>query len=445
MNRLIPALGLVAALVSSSAAAGLPPEQEDGRQVPPESGPPPAPPTAVEPAAGPPPAQAAAGLALFGDARVRFTGYFDAGIFKAAGDGVAYARDAAKQRHPEYASFPWVFLGDPWSNPINSQGDSADLGLDRTNVPRFDPIHSHGKASFIVNNVNLGVLGSVGDGLLFETSLNFEPRGGTLGSSGDQLDVDLAYVEWIPAHDLDLHLFIGKFESTFGLEYRTRKAPDRFGITPSIISRYTVGPLTGLKMRGSVLSGALTLNAALSNGAPTTEKFAHFFSELAANSGKTLSARLSYRLPTRAFLEVGASGVYGSQAAQPDASRLYRQIGADVRLVLGDLTLQAEALRAIADGGGVADAPFLRSTGWYLEGDYQLLPWLGLLARADQRHAQMFAPPNLYLTETVRGTLALRFDLSANAIAKVEYLRILELDGPDLDDDIVTSSFIFRF
>ena len=40
-----------------------------------------------------------------------------------------------------------------------------------------------------------------------ETSLNFEPRQGRLGSSGDQFDLDLAYLEWVPFKTADVHVF----------------------------------------------------------------------------------------------------------------------------------------------------------------------------------------------------------------------------------------------
>ena len=165
---------------------------------------------------------------------------------------MAYVRDASHVQHPEWASIPWVFLGDPSAHyPINSQGDSADLGLDRTNIPRYDPIHSHGKPSFIVNMLNLDLVASLGEHLLAEASLSFEPRMGSFGSTGNTINVNLVYLEWKPSTTYDLHLFAGKFESTFGVEYRGRKAPDRFGVTPSLICRYTCGTPTGLKVRGS--------------------------------------------------------------------------------------------------------------------------------------------------------------------------------------------------
>src|SRR5439155_230278 len=83
-----------------------------------------------------------------------------------------------------------------------------------------------GHSSFLVNLVNLGLVASVGERLLFEVSLNFEPRQGNLGSPGDLVDVDLAYLQWRPWQEIDLSFYLGKLESTFGIEYRRRKAPD---------------------------------------------------------------------------------------------------------------------------------------------------------------------------------------------------------------------------
>lgn len=391
-------------------------------------------------------ALADASLTVPDGVRLRLTGYADLGFFKPQGDGVAYVRDVGHALHPELSGYPWVFLGDPWSNPINSQGDSADLGLDRTNVARFDPIRSGGKASFIVNTVNLGVVASGGEQFLFETSVNFEPRQGSLGSSGDNMDVDLAYLDWKPLHGLDLHVFAGKFESTFGIEYRRRKAPDRFGITPSIISRYTVGNPTGLKVRGSILGGLVTYNFAVTNGGMSTEKFAHFFNETARNDFKTLSGRLSLGGKIAGTqVELGASALYGAQALQSSDSIAQWQAGADLRIEVGDLAFRAEVLVSRAQGGGVGDAPSLRASGAYGELSYQLFAWLGAMVRADFRKARLFADPNYYLSDTGRFTAALRADITWNVIAKAEYLHVHELSGPQIPDDVFTSSLIFRF
>lgn len=392
----------------------------------------------------PEPRQPPGSLAL-GEARLRFSGYIDVGFFKASGDGVAYRFDPGKRNHPEFADVPWVFDGDPWSNPVNAQGDSADLGLDRTNIARFDPIQSKGKPTFLINMANVGMVASIGQELLAEAAFNFEPRQGLLGSTGDFLDVDLAYVEWIPSANHDFHVFAGKFESTFGIEYRQRKASDRFNVTPSIISRYTVGTPTGLKVRGSLADKAFTYAVALTNGGMMTERFAHFFNEVDRNALKTGSARLSYQLPLPFFLELGASGVLGPQDGQPDDALIAHQYGADLKLVWEDLTVRAEYLKTVSKGGGLTDAPMLDAEGFYVDGWYQLTPLLGVYLRVDHRSALLLADTNLYVTHTARGTVGLRFDVNFHLAAKLEYLRIQEFRGPEIDDDVFTSSVVLKF
>lgn len=381
-----------------------------------------------------------------GEVSLRFMGYLDVGFFKAAGDGVAYSLDAGKRLHPEFKDVPWVFVGDPWANPVNSQGDSADLGLDRTNIARWDPVRSGGRPTFMLNMVNVGMVASLGQDFLFETSLNFEPRNGLLGSTGDFLDVDLAYVEWVPFESVDVHFFFGKFEPTFGLEYRQRKASDRYGITPSLIARYTVGPQVGVKARGSFFEKSLNWNVAVTNGSSSTERFAHFTNEVDANAGKTISGRLGYQLPIDAFLEFGLSGAYGPQDLQPDDQQVHWQAGADAKLVVGDLTLRGEYLRSVAAGGGIAQAPSLDAEGFYLDGAYQIFAWAGAYARVDYRKALLLANPNMYVSNVGRVTGGLRFDVNFHFALKVEYLRIVTIGGaPDLDDDVFTSSAVFKF
>lgn len=383
---------------------------------------------------------------LLDNVRLRLTGYVDMGFFATQGDGTAYVRDAGKALHPEFAGVvPWVFLGDPWGNPINAQGDSADLGLDRTNIARQDPIQSRGHPSFIVNLVNLGTVVSVGNDLLFETSLGFEPRQGQLGATGDRLDIDLAYVEWIPLRAIDLHLYVGKFESTVGIEYRNRKAPDRFGVTPSLIARYTTGNPTGIKARAGFFENRFVVAVGLTNGGMFTEKFAHFFNETDMNSGKSASGRVSLALPLPIAVEVGASGAVGAQDGQSSDAKVQWTAGADLRVAAGDFVFKGEFLRGHADGGGIDQSARLHVTGWYGEGTWQILPWLGVLARLDRRKADLLAFPNLYLTDLLRSTTALRFDITYNMIAKLEYLHIIEVTGPSLPDDVFTSSFILKF
>ena len=90
------------------------------------------------------------------------------------------------------------------------------------------------------------------------------------------MEVDLAQLEWLPTRSGRTSIFFGKFDSVVGIEYRDRKAVQRFGITPSLIARYTVGTPLGIKARTKLgESEWLILAAAITNGSSTTEQF-HF-------------------------------------------------------------------------------------------------------------------------------------------------------------------------
>lgn len=394
--------------------------------------------------------RAVGNLTRMDDAKIRLAGYLDVGFFDSFGDGVAYQRDVGKQLFPQDAGVPWVFWGDPWANPINAQGDSADLGLDRTNLDRWDPIASGGRPSFIVNMVNQSVLVTFKKNLLLETSLNFEPRAGNelepIGAPGDYLDVDLAYAEWVPFQKVNLHVFAGKFEPTFGIEYRARKASDRFGVTPSLIGRYITGSPTGLKLRGGLFDELVIYNVAVTNGQSSTERFAHFYNELDDNTGKTGSGRLSVVFPLPVFLEIGGSGMFGSQDDQPDDDVIHSQVGVDLKFRAGDFTLEGELMPfSRAEGGGTGDAPLLDAFGWYAQARYVLVPGFGVYGRVDRRKADLLADTNLYHSDTLRYTGGIRLDVTFNVLVKAEYLHVEEVDQPELDDDLFTSSLVLRY
>src|SRR4030095_6021912 len=82
----------------------------------------------------------------------------------------------------------------------------------------------------------------------------------------------------------------------FGIEYRERKSDQRFGITPSLIARYTTGSQLGIKLRSKLLSDWLIVAVAATNTSSTTDQF-HFQSEVDKNWGKTLNGRLALSVP----------------------------------------------------------------------------------------------------------------------------------------------------
>ncbi|HEY5938093.1 MAG TPA: hypothetical protein VIU61_25760, partial [Kofleriaceae bacterium] len=179
---------------------------------------------------------------------VKLTGYGDIGLFATQGDGAGFRRDIGYEQFPEHMGFGWVFYGDLLATQINSRGDVADLG-EVPGVDRFDSVDSHGNLTFLVNELNLTVNAGLGAKALFSSSVNFTPRTGSEFRLGDSFDVDLVQVEWMPTSDGKTSIFVGKVDSVIGHEYKSRKAPQRFGITPSLLARYTTGTAVGLKAR----------------------------------------------------------------------------------------------------------------------------------------------------------------------------------------------------
>src|SRR6478752_1637319 len=214
-------------------------------------------------------------------------GYVDFGFFVPQGNGSGYIEDFGHAFFPGYAGqFGWVFLGDILAPAVNSRGEVADLGT-APGVTRFDSINSRGAPGFIVNEVNLQLRSALTPTALLSASVNFTPRTGSDFALGDVFDVDIAQVEWLPTDSQRTSIFVGKMDPVFGIEYRDRKSDRRFGITPSLIARYTTGTALGLKLRTKFgTNDWLVLAIALTNGSNTTEQF-HFSDELASNAGKT--------------------------------------------------------------------------------------------------------------------------------------------------------------
>ncbi|MEZ4318320.1 MAG: hypothetical protein R3F61_12490 [Myxococcota bacterium] len=379
-------------------------------------------------------------------------GYVDIGYFVPFGDGVAYDHDRMNDvlgpgPDQAYLKVPWVFYGDPWANTINSQGDSADLGGDRSNIPRYDPIDSNGRPGFLVNRFSHGLAVDRGDRLGLRARLNFEPRSGLLGHAGDLIEVDTVYVVWRPLQNADLKLYAGRLESGFGREYRYRHASARVGITPSIVSRYLVGLQTGVRARGTFRRW-LGYSAAITNGGSTTEKFGHLSNDLDDNGVPTGTVRVGVltRRPVR--LELGVSGQLGPQDAQPHPGILAWQVGVDGRLDAGPLVVQVEGV--ISHQPGDPDLPRsierLDARGGYVDTQLWVRPELALIGRVDWRDADLLAWPNLYISNVLRVTGGASVHLNQDVAIKAEYLHLAELmQGTSIVDDVFTTSLVFSY
>jgi hypothetical protein len=387
---------------------------------------------------------------------VTVAGYADFGFFAAQGDGSGIMRDNGNKLFPSMAGqYGWVFLGDILAPTMNSRGEAADLG-EAAGAPRFDSVHSHGNPSFIINEINMTMNAGLGEHVLSTASVNFMPRTGHDFSIGDFMEVDIAQVEWTPTQSGKTSIFVGKFDSVLGIEYRDRKANQRFGITPSLLARYTTGTALGLKIRSKFgASDWLTVAGAVTNGSNTTEQF-HFYDEVDSNAGKTASGRISVKYPGDAFeLELGVSGSYGAQDRARDSSGAMWFAGVDLLGHMGSVDIKAQWLKGEAPGNPMDAAYGLKlHQGAYLELDWMLTRYFGLIGRGEFRDALVWlgdpgaveGANRAYLTKSWRATVGAKAVLHQKIALKAEYLRNGEYGGiPGIANDVFTSSLLFSF
>lgn len=385
---------------------------------------------------------------------VTFAGYLDVGFFVPFGTGVGVRQDTGNVAFPEYAGrYAWVFYGDLLAPAVNTRGEAADLG-ELPGSRRFDSVHSRGAPGFIVNEVNLRALAAVGRSVLIHASVNLVPRSGSEFALGDFLEVDLAQLEWMPTDDRRLSIFVGKMESLLGVEYRQRKAHARFGITPSLIARYTTGTPLGVKVRGKLFRGDfLTLAAAFTNGSSTTEQF-HFYDEVDSNAGKTVSGRVSVRpfalLDTTALgeLELGVSAAWGAQDRALDSRSPLWFVGVDLLWHKGRVDVEAQWLRGLAPGRAVDQVYGLQlDHGAYLVVAWRVTALVGVLVRGELRDAFVFlGDERAYVTRSFRVTAGARLTFDEHVTLKAEYLLNGEYGGvPGVPNDVFTSSLVLAY
>ncbi len=392
---------------------------------------------------------------------VNLVGYIDLGFFVPQGDGVGVIEDEGPNRYfPGYANrYAWVFLGDLLAPAVNSRGEPASLG-NFPGVNRFDSIDSDGAPSFIVNEVNLTLNAALARNALATASVDFLPRSGHEFSLGDFMEVDIAQLEWMPTVNGRTSIFVGKFDSVIGIEYRDRKSTQRFGVTPSLVARYTTGTPLGIKVRSKLGDDErVVIAAAVTNGSASIEQF-HFYDEIDSNSGKTISGRVSVR-PFPLDLQIGLSGSWGPQDHALDNTNAMWFVGADLLAHLGRLDIKGEWLKGGAPGetGPVYDPnhrPYGLALhyGGYLELDWMATPMFGFLARGDVRDADVWlgnpasltGGERLYLTRSWRATGGLRVVVNEHIVAKAEYLHNGEYGGiPQIPDDVFTTSLVLSY
>jgi len=394
------------------------------------------------------------------------SGYADVGFFVPEGDGSGFIQDVgplSSRRFPRYAAdYGWVFMGDILAPAINSRGEPADLG-NPPGVDRQDLIDSNGAPSFIVNEVNLTLNAALASSVLGTASVDFMPRTGTDFRLGDAFEVDIAQLEWLVGRERRTSIFVGKFDSVLGIEYPMRKANHRFGITPSLIARYTTGTPIGIKVRSRLgPDDMLILAGAVTNGTSVIEPF-HFYDETDSNAAKTVSGRAAFAppLPWPVRLELGVSGLYGAQDRALDSQHPIWFAGADLQVLASRFQLKAEFLRGSSDGEigppvNLAHRVYgLRlNNGGYVQLTTMLTSFLGVLVRGDLRDAFVWlgdptlaeGAERLYITKSWRVTGGVRVVVSQRIVGKIEYLHNGEYGGvPSIPNDVFTSSVVMSY
>jgi len=381
-----------------------------------------------------------------------WNGYVDFGFFAPYGNhGAGWIQDVGNVYFPQYSGYSWTFLGDILATAVNTRGEPADLGNEMAPglvPPRFDSINSDGAPGFIVNEVNLRPRYALSDNAILRSSINFTPRSGENFALGDLVDVDLAEMEYVLTRDGKTSIFAGKTLPVFGIEYKERKSDQRFGITPSLVSRYTIGPQLGLKIRSKLLNDWLVLAASVTNNSSTIEAF-HFYSEIDKNVGKTLNGRVAVSIPIAAQrLEIGGSGEWGPQdRASNNAGKMWFA-GLDLQFLGVNYALKAQVMQGKAPGRpeeGVWGLD-LKTSG-YVEFDWQVVGRFGFLVRAEIRDAIVtLGTERIYITKQARFTGGLRLVFNPHIAMKAEYLHNVEYGGiPSFLDDIFTSSLVLSF
>jgi len=344
---------------------------------------------------------------------------------------------------------------------INSRGDPASTGDSR--AVTVNEINNGGKFSFILNNVNMALYAGLGKDLSVSTSIDFVPRvrNPSIPSSSfmnDYIDVRWAFAEYVvPIEAFQLSLFVGKFDPVLGIEYRSQQASDRTTVTPSLICRYTCGRPTGLKARARFFGEKLVIALAATNGSSVTEYFPFSNSEVDYNNFKTMSGRISSKIPVGAGWEIGISGSIGAQDLQTNDKVLHWHVGADMKLVIRYFEFMAEYVRGKANGQTDLAAgsqqcgisPCLTYQGAYGLVSYAVFNWLTPYFRADWREALHIAGGTgafVYVTRMVRFTAGLKFDIGQYVTVKGEFTKAIEVGNmPQVQNDVATSSFIVKY
>jgi hypothetical protein len=397
---------------------------------------------------------------------VKVNGYVDVGFAKASGNGSSFLASDTR--------VPLDYVNDAFAPMVNSRGEVASIDtqgrLTNGFLPRSVGINSN--ASFLLNTASFDVKFQPKSWpLLVFARAQLMPR---LGGAGDATRVELqqAFGRYSPFASQELALFLGRFDSVFGIEYLENEANLRVGITPSLISRYTTGHGLGAKAFYRIqipsLWSALSVNVAATNNGTRIEALVPVDASL--TGGLSGSGRLGFEVNHPLVqLKLGVSGLYGVRNDQLSFEALQRAVGADLRLSVVGISLSAEGLLLLDDyasaaGKITAIGPAKIPSGFSVAGAWirlaytiayknDVLSGLTFYGRYEQRRGTFTNAPKPQPFEssgttivTSRITAGLKLDLWDILNLKAEYLRNDELSGAAVvDNDVFTTSIVFTW
>jgi hypothetical protein len=385
------------------------------------------------------------------------TGFIDMGFFAAQNQGVGFKKDVTNG-FPQYADKTAVFLGDPASTYVNTRHETADLGEAQNFPGTFDMIQSKGNPTAILNSATVDMIAELSDKVRMQITTEFLPRQGTVNNVaglGSFVNLDMAFIDFKPFAQYDITFTAGKFIGITGIEYRWRRAPDRWTVTPTLVGRYMDQNPLGLKVRGKHFDKRFVWNVGLTNGNSFTQD-TRLNEQLESNSGKTIAGRVSYDFAFGpiTLLEVGLSGSWGPQDLQPSNSLKQWDYGPDLQVAWKALQVRGQWFKINTDGGGISDAKSYVAEAWYIEGMYSfpglfdMVQTFGIYTRFSRRVAREIDPKYVFIVDVAQITPGVRVDITENIIFKAEYslnLEVGDLAPYSFNNNLFTSSLVVKF
>jgi hypothetical protein len=399
---------------------------------------------------------------------LQFNGYIDVGFAKATGNGSSFSSDDTR--------VPLDYYADAFAPAVNSRGEVASIDTQGRFTNGFLPrsVGINGNPSFLLNTASFDVkFQPKSVPLLIFARAQLMPRF-TGNGDGTRIELQQAFGRLIPFSAHEFALFLGRFDSVFGIEYLENEANLRVGITPSLFARYTTGHGLGAKAFYRIqipsIWTAVSVNAAATNGGTRIEALVPVDASLTGflNASGRLGIEMNH--PVLQF-KLGVSGSYGARNDQRSDAAFQKGIGADFRLYVAGISISGEALAFVNDNSlvsnkftGVEQSEL--ASGFNVYGAWGRLAYtlpikndiftgVTLYGRYEQRRGTFTNKKAISFTEsgtdthilTDRFTAGIKIDLFEMVNVKAEWLINREVGGvvAYVNNNVFTSSAVFTW